>query len=230
MARGIAPWSTTFYFYPTPHTLGYNDGYLLFGVVHAAWRALGIDVFLSAELVNATLRAIGFAAFYAMARRVFSLPWKWSLVAAALFTISNNLYTNAHHAQLFAVGFVPVMTLLLDGAVRAFWDRRSRALVAWGAGAAVFYGAWLLTAYYMAWFLAFFLLALVAMLACFVRRDFLRELGARVVVTWPALAFVAVTAVLAAAPFAWLYLPKAAETGITRTRSPSDSCPRRSIS
>jgi len=212
--RGLSPWATTFYFHPTPHTLGYNDGYFLFGFVYAAWRALGIDPFLSAELVAATLRAAGFAAFCAMGRRVFALPLAWSVFAAVLFTVANNLFTNAHHAQLFAVAFVPVMVLLLHGAVVAFWHTRSRALVGWGAGAAAFFGAWLLTGYYMAWFFAFYALATVAVLACFARRPFVRALRERTAAARVPLALVAAAFVASIAPFAWLYLPKAAETGM----------------
>ncbi len=36
---GAEEWSRTAYFHPAPDTLGYNDGYLLFGLAHAAFRA-----------------------------------------------------------------------------------------------------------------------------------------------------------------------------------------------
>ena len=58
--RGLSPWDRTDYFFPVPGTLGYNDGYLLFGLLHAGFRTLGADPFLSGELVNASTRVIGF--------------------------------------------------------------------------------------------------------------------------------------------------------------------------
>ncbi|WP_431269452.1 hypothetical protein [Dankookia sp. P2] len=98
--RGIEPWDRTAYFFPVPATLGYNDGYLLFGLLHAAFRALGADPFLSGELVNLATRSIGFAATLALGRRLFGLPFGWALLGAALFTISNNLFIRGSHAQL----------------------------------------------------------------------------------------------------------------------------------
>jgi hypothetical protein len=71
--RGLEPWDRTAYFFPVPATLGYNDGYLLFGLIHAGFRALGADPFLSGELVNIATRAIGFAATLALCRRVLGL-------------------------------------------------------------------------------------------------------------------------------------------------------------
>ena len=144
VVRGHAHWATTNYFFPAPHTLGYNDGYLLFGLVFSGFRLWGLDPYLSSELVNVVLRAVGFVAFYILARRLAALSVTWALFAAILFTIANNLFVHAYHAQLFSVCFVPVIALLLDGFFRSFWLRQSGAMVATGGGAAALYGAWLL--------------------------------------------------------------------------------------
>ena len=43
VAKGNAYWETVNYFSPYRHTLGYNDGYLLFGLFHSIFRAWGIE-------------------------------------------------------------------------------------------------------------------------------------------------------------------------------------------
>ncbi|MCB4824286.1 hypothetical protein [Roseicella aerolata] len=212
--RGIEPWHRTAYFHPVPATLGYNDGYLLFGLIHAGFRALGADPFLSGELVNVATRAIGFAATLALGRRMLGLPFGWALLGAALFTISNNLFIRGSHVQLFSVSFVPLLALLAHGALAALWEGRRAALMAWGAGFCLLFAAMLLTGFYMAWYSAFLggalLLAWLAVAGGAARRHLLAALRAQALPVAGLLGF----AVLLNLPFLWLYLPKAAETGM----------------
>ncbi|MBK1656751.1 hypothetical protein [Paracraurococcus ruber] len=212
--RGLEAWDRTGYFHPVPATLGYNDGYLLFGLIHAGFRAAGLDPFLSGELVNVATRGIGFAATLALGRRLLGLPFGWALLGAALFTISNNLFIRGSHVQLFSVSFVPVLALLGHGALRALLDGRRAALLAWGAGFALWFAAMLLTGFYMAWYSAFLAAAL---LPCWLlvagaaaRGALWRALRAQ----WWGLALLLGLAALANLPFLLLYLPKAAETGM----------------
>ena len=211
--RGQAFPFDTFAFFPQPATLGYNDGYLLQGLLYAPLRALGADPFLAGELVSVLLRALCFAASYGAARRIFSLGRGWTVLAAILITISDNMQMQALHAQLFGVGFAPVLALLLAQCATAMAAGHSRALLAWGVASALFLAAWLMTGFYMAWFFLFFILiALAAWLAQaeparrqLVLRRMKRE-------RW-ALLGIAACALLFAAPFLALYLPKAIETG-----------------
>ena len=79
------------------------------------------------------MRAVGFLGMHAACRRVLGLPFGWSLLGAALFTLSNNLFIRASHAQLFSVGFLPVLAVLLREAGSALLARRREALLGWGA-------------------------------------------------------------------------------------------------
>ena len=212
--RGIEAWDRTAYFFPVPATLGYNDGYLLFGLLHAGFRSLGVDPFLSGELVNVATRAIGFAATLALGRRLFGLTFGWALLGAALFTISNNLFIRGSHVQLFSVSFVPALALLGHGVLTALWDGRRRALLGWGAGFCLLFAACLMTGFYMAWYSAFLggalLLAWLAVAGSTARRRLWVTARAQ---AWP-LAALAAFAVALNLPFLALYLPKAAETGM----------------
>lgn len=211
--RGRAPWDTTAYFYPHRGTLAYNDGYMLHGMAYSAWRAVGMDPFLSAEMVAVTLRIVGFAGAYGFARGVLNLPFPWAAFGAAMFTLSLNAYQQSAHMQILGVALGPMAALLAVRTMRALEAARLRAAVGWGAAFAVLAAAWLLTAFYMAWLLAFYAVVLAVVAA--VMDPALRH---RAVATlrreWAAVAVIAVICVAAAVPFLILYLPKARESGM----------------
>ena len=60
---GHAKWNQVAYFYPYIDTLGYNDGYFIFGLIFAIYKLLGLDIFLASEFVNITIKFIGFHLF-----------------------------------------------------------------------------------------------------------------------------------------------------------------------
>jgi len=212
--RGLSQWSTTFYFHPAPATLGYNDGFFLYGLAYSLFRALGIDPFLAGELVDIAVRAVGFLAFHAACRRILGLASGWALLGAVLFTISNGMFIQDLHAQLLSVAFAPLLALLLHGAATALRAGQPRLLLAWGAGAVALHAAWLMTGFYMAWFFCFFgvatMLAWLAQVDAARRRRLWSDLRGAAL---PLLALL-LLGVLANLPFLTLYLPKAAETGM----------------
>ncbi|GAA0597022.1 hypothetical protein GCM10009416_39140 [Craurococcus roseus] len=211
---GAAEWSRTAYFHPVPHTLGYNDGYFLFGVAYAAFRAIGADPFLAGELTNMAMRAVGFLGMHAACRGVLGLPFGWSLLGAALFTLSNNLFIRASHAQLFSVGFLPVLATLLHAAGSALLGRRPKALLGWGAAFVLLFAAVLMTGFYMAWYFAFLAAATFLAWLALAGGAQRQALAAAVRAAPLPLAALAALAAVANLPFLRLYLPKAAETGM----------------
>jgi hypothetical protein len=211
---GIAHWSETGYFYPVKDTLGYNDSYFLFGAIYSVFRGFGIDPFLGGELVNVAMRAIGFLGFYVMARRIFAFPVFWALLGAILFTISNNMFVESNHTQLFSVALVPVMAVLVAGLIAAVKRGDSRAILSWGIAAAALYGAWLVTAFYMAWYFAFFGTFLVLAYLCMYGREAVAATRTAIRAQSTSVRVVAAAFVLFAIPFFRVYVPKAVESGM----------------
>jgi hypothetical protein len=211
--RGRAEWHTTNYYFPHRWTLGYNDGYLYYGIVYSLFRFAGFDPFLSSELLNIVLRAVGFLAFFAFARRAVGLPFLWSLLGAALFTLHTAMYWRMLSPQLLTVGFAPLLALLIVLSCRAFLSGHDLRGFAWGSVAAVFFAGWLLTTFYMAWFFAFFAAAFVCVAVATSR--FLPILPDLKLLArhWRAIAAIGVVSGFAVVPFLYLYLPKASETG-----------------
>ena len=211
--RGLEPWNRPGWFFPHADTLGYNDGYLLFGLLHAAFRTAGADVFVTSALVDMAVRAVGFAAMFACLRRVLACRFAFALWGAGVFTLAAGLFTHSIHQQLLSVAFAPVLALLVWRAWQALAAGCRLAYAGWAAAAAMFWGAWLLTAYYMAWFAALFALVLAVTAALLAGRA--RVAATLLTVRRASLALVAIILVAAAAvvPFLAVYLPKLRETG-----------------
>lgn len=211
--RGNAAWDTTNYFHPYRGTLAYNDGYFLYGLGYAGLRALGLDPFAAAEVVNVLLRVLGFATAYRFANRVLHLPFPWAMLGAALFTLNLSAYQQSAHAQILSVALAPGAALLAVRAMQALEAGTARAAFGWGAALALLTSAWLMTAFYMAWLLGFYagalLLAVLAM-----RPEMRGRLSAVLRREWPTVAAVALVFAAAVAPFLSLYLPKASESGM----------------
>ncbi len=214
--RLLEEWSRPIYFHPVPATLGYNDGYLIYGAIYSLFRAVGADMFLASELVNVVIRAIGYAGFYLACRRILALEWRWAAFGALMFTISNNAFMHAHHQQLLTVAFVPVLAVLLDGMAQAFLSKRRWPLLAWGASAAFFYAAWLLTAFYMAWFCVLFAMPFVLLRILVSKAAEWKRVWAGLRCHILTLFALMALFVLFCSPFLALYLPKAGESGMHR--------------
>jgi hypothetical protein len=211
--RGMERWNDMAYFYPWHDTLGYNDGYLLYGMFYAGFRALGADPFIAFEFTLGAIRAIGFLACCLFAIDVLGLELGWSILAATVFTLSNSAYIQEGHAQLLAVGFAPLLGWLTWRALGRLLRRARIAAVLWSAAAAALYGAWLLSGFYMAWFMTFFtVLAALAAIFCRACGFGLGKHIWRPVTLWPLLPIAAIL-LSCIIPFLVVYLPKMTETG-----------------
>jgi hypothetical protein len=214
VVRGYAPWSTTFYFFPYRGTLAFNDGFFLYGLPYSLFRRFGADPFLSSELVNVVLRMVAFAAAQLFLRRSLGLGFLWSLLGAVLFTLSCNMAMRANHEQLLSVGLVPLFAWLVWNAVAAFAAGTLRRFTLWASLAAVLMSAWLLTAYYMAWFTLFFLCIFTLLGVLTNPRAAVLWVRGLTRPCWISMATVAAVFAVSALPFLILYLPKAGASGM----------------
>jgi len=207
-----AHWRQTLYFHPYPGTLGYNDGYLLFGIVYSFWRQW-FDPFLSDTLNIATWKTVGFFASYALVARVLRWERPIALLVALLFTIANGMIVQAVHAQLQIIALLPVVASLAILLLRAelAGDRRKAAALA--IAIAGLFGLWLMTGFYLAWFTFYFIMIGCIFWFCAlgrgrvaVLRQVIRD-HARTGLIFGAAFLIAIV------PFLIVYLPKLRETG-----------------
>lgn len=208
--RGLQHWNNPPYFYPRVDVLGYNDGYFLYGVIAAAFRALGADVFRAMEYMHVVVRLIGYFSMYALLQRMADRR-VINIAVAVVFTLSVNTL-NGTHLQLLAVSFAPLMALLGLACLDALQDGRRGRFRALSVGWAALYGMWLITGFYMAFFFGLFLIVFALSYAV-VDRDSFHRYTRLLAVNWKQLAVFLVAFMLACVPFLRIYLPKLGETG-----------------
>ncbi len=205
---GAEAWNGVAWFHPALGTLGYNDGYLVFGLVHALGRSLGLSTFAATDLAHAALKAAGFVGMALLLRRAGGVQPDWALFGATLFTVADLTISHANHGQLFTLGFGPWAALAGWATARAVVDRDQKRALRCGLAFAAVFALWISTAYYLAWFFALYLLVLgIFVLAS---GGALRPLLA----SWKPLLAVGLAAVVLLVPFLVVYLPKASETGM----------------
>jgi len=209
---GAAAWNTTGYFYPYTGTLGYNDGYFLYGLVYSFWR-LFTDPFHADTLNILTFKAIGFVGAYLLVARTFRWGRGAAALVALLFTVASNISLQAVHAQLQSVALLPVAMMLAIAVVRAEREQRHRRARLLAVALAALMAAWLLTAYYMAWF-TIFSACLFATCWCTLSGNWRPAALLRLVRRHAGtLACAAAAFIVLIIPFLTVYLPKVSETG-----------------
>lgn len=211
--HGASQWSELYYFYPYKNTLAQTDGYFIIGLVYSVIRSIGLDPFISSELSNAVIKCIGFAGFYWMMRRVFKTNFYWSVLAAGLFMIGNNLTSHGTRVQLATLAFAPIVTTLLWKAYYQLISDQRRSLMLNGSAAGIALGAWALTCFYITWFYIFFTAFFTLMLMIIGKKKGCMQFVQAVKRNWPAVVVVAVVTALSMVPLLSIYLPKAAESG-----------------
>jgi hypothetical protein len=202
---GAAHWPDPNFFYPERGALGFTDAVFLYGVVAAALRALGFDVFTSFMVVMASLAGLGFFGFIRLTRRHFGLAMPWAAVGAYLFAFANMDASKLIHAQSYCAMLLPV---LCDLALTAWRDDRKRLRsAALAAAAGLLHGLIFFTAFQTAWFFALFLMlfAVLHPLVFGLARSFalLREAARK----WQIVGAYAVGFAAGIAPFLVLYVP-----------------------
>ena len=204
-------WREPPYFFPHQDVLGYNDGYLLYGLFGTVYRTVGFNIFQAQALVHITVKAIGFLSMVLLLNRLHGRS-VINALGAALFTLAINSSMQAGHGQLLAIAFAPLLGLLLLGLVQAVAARAPKAALAYGFAFVALFNGLLLTGFYAAWFFGLFTIifgVLYAALALDVARDFVRglmDLKTQVLA-------LAGWFILTVTPFLSVYLPKLHQTG-----------------
>lgn len=213
---GKSNWKTVGYFYPYLDTLGYNDGYFIYGVIYSFYKMLGFDIFVSAELVNITLKAIGYFSFYLLCYRSLKLKFWYSFIGAAIFTLANSLVVQSGHAQLLSLAFAPLLTYFIFNYILNlfFVDDKKKAVI-YGSLSGLLLSGWLITTFYMAWFYIFFFITTFVVFLFFFafNKKQLPKIEINKKISVVAVIFPMVVFLISIIPFLIVYLPKMGETG-----------------
>ena len=172
--RGQAEFLSPPMFFPVKGTLGYSDAYLLDALIYVPLRVVGIDPFLTFELLCIGLSLVGFVATNILLTRFAGVRQPLAALAATIFVFSNALYISMGHPQLYEVNIAPLVAILFLEAARS---RISHPV--WSITAAFFGGLVLAllfsTGYYVAWYFTF--LSGIVLVSAAIVRFGLRPLG-----------------------------------------------------
>ena len=213
--RGRYHWRDPIFFYPVKNVLGYNDAYLLYGVLYSVYRSFGLDQLMSMELTNAAFRAIGFLSTWLLLRRYFATGVWAAALGSALMTFSNGIYLGTTHTQLAPLGLMPLAFLLGARVHELFESERRFAAGATAASLAALVASWMMTAFYTVFMSAVFVLVATIVFAVCDHRSCARVLGDFVKHgRWRSLLPAIVVLPIGLAPFALTYMPAAAVMGM----------------
>ncbi|WP_264816006.1 hypothetical protein, partial [Gluconobacter kondonii] len=151
---GVSPWMRTLFFYPARDTLGYNDGYFIYGVIFSIWRGIGINPFISSDLTNIVIKIIGFVSFFLISFRIFRCPLPIGVLFSMIFTLTNSTYVNAYHAQLLSVSFAPLITILAYEFIKSAPSNKFKSCLI-GCFLAILFDCWLISTFYTIWFFVY---------------------------------------------------------------------------
>jgi putative flippase GtrA len=151
----IHHWNQPFYFYPHEGTLGYNDSYLIYGLLSLPFRFMGINILTTQEYVHIIVKATGFFSMVWLLNAITAKKSVINIFGAALFVLMINSSNEAGHGQLLSVAFSPLLFGIALKAITSISDRDKK-FILWGALFSIAYVAWLLTSFYMAWFFGLF--------------------------------------------------------------------------
>ena len=211
---GREAWNLTRYFYPATDTLGYNDGYIVYGALFTLLRAAGLPLIAAADAVHALIKLVGFAGMYLLLRTAARCRFGWSLFGAVLFSIADITLQHANHGQLFTAAFTPWALIFVHGAIGSIRNGDRRRLLVFGGCFALLYASWISTAFYLAWFFGLYLIVLLAVLAARMGVAARRRWTGLILGQRLSLGLLAVLQIVLLIPFLTVYLPKAGESGM----------------
>jgi hypothetical protein len=155
---GKVPWHSPNFFYPIDRTLGYNDGYFIYGTIYSGLRSFGMPPVIAQEFVHMALRVLGFTGVWLLLRRYFEVSVAAAAFGSTLATIANLVPITLGHSQLALVGLMPFALILVAEIVIAA-RRPDPVRAAWCfAALGLLFGSWMLTGFYMFWFTILILL------------------------------------------------------------------------
>lgn len=184
--QGKEGWFETSFYYPAQGVLGYSDTFLMTGLLHALWRAAGADPYLSFQLSQFFLAALGFAGMFLWLRRFRALAFPFALFGAVLLILSSPAFFVARnsHIQLQSAWLIPWLIIGLELIWRHSLENPRRLFLSFTL-TAVLYGLLAYSTFYIAWFALLYGLIFLAVATVSIGwRECLRRLRVRLP-AWP---------------------------------------------
>jgi hypothetical protein len=192
-------------FYPTRGTLAYTDLLLGFAVPYSVVRAAGFDMFTSVEAVVIGLNFLNYLVCFMLLNKMLRFGLLPSVAGAIFFAFNSPKFFQLTHLQLQFVLFLPLIFGLLIHVAKKAESLTQKKVFLLISLAGLLFNLQLLTAFYHAWFFAFWSFLFLALALCFRQtRMFMIRLVKKY---WRALAGSAAVFLIGLLPFLLIYLP-----------------------
>jgi hypothetical protein len=197
-------------FYPQKNTLGYGDTLFAYAIPYSVFRAVGMDMFRSMQLVLILFYLLGGIGLFWLLNYKLKIQIFPAIIGTAMFILANNYFIKTSiHTQLILIGLVPWLFIFVYGFFENINKLRMRML--YGILSILFlFGLITFSGFYTAYFTALFMCIFgcvwiyfswladekpFLMIFTFIRSNLL-EISAYIL-----------TGVVALLPSVWIYLP-----------------------
>jgi hypothetical protein len=204
-------WNQPLYFHPHEGVLGYNDGYLIYGLLGSLFRWYGFNALEAQSLVHILVKATGFLSMVCLLDRLQGRNIVNPL-GAALFTLFISSSNQAVHGQLLSVALSPLLALLAIKFVEAIKSESQGATLLTGFCFLTLLNGLFLTGFYSAWFFCLFAVVYVLVLGMLSTSEAKRILMSATR-SWKPMLALAGWFLLTLVPFLFVYVPTLISTG-----------------
>jgi hypothetical protein len=159
--NGSAKWLSPVFFSPTKGVLGHSDAGFLNAPLYIILRFCGLDNFTSYQIVLLVLVALGWIGMIFFLRVCLKSGLLPTIIGTILFIFPNAMANSIGHTQLLSIYLIPYLAIGIYFFIPNI-KKSTFCGTAAGIFLAVFIPAIFYTSYYVGWFLMFFILLLAA--------------------------------------------------------------------
>jgi hypothetical protein len=156
--KGKEGWFELSFFYPEKNVLGYSDTFLLGGIFHSVFRAIGTDPYLAFQLTQISFALAGFTGMVLWLSRYRKLGFNFALFGGILLLVASPIYLSSRntHIQMQAVWLMPWIAILLEQVWRDLHSNPKGLLFSF-TFLCFAYGLVAYSTFYIAWFCLLFM-------------------------------------------------------------------------
>lgn len=197
-------------FYPVKSTLGYSDTMFLMALPFSLLRAIGLSWLDAYQITIIIIHLFGGLCLVYFLRRKLRLP-VWACVLGLIIGgYSNAYYIILGHLQFLTTSFLPLLFILMYGFFENLAPEKRKKRLVYGISSIVLFSAILLTAAYIGYFTALFMLIAAIAIAVYKYKAGVFKIKQLISIIWAnkieVFIYIAVTA-LSLIPFIWIYVP-----------------------
>lgn len=201
-------------FYPKKNTITYTDMLCGYAIPYIFLRIIGIGLYNANKIVLIFIHSMGSLGVVLLLRKVMDYNWFSTIIGVILFSLSNAVFVQAGHSQLYTVSMVPFLIIFI---ILFFSNIKGNKITKkkFGFGIIVAYVFIMYTSFYIAFFSA--LLVIIYGVVVFTmadKRKLMIDLKDFFILNYRMIICYILFSFIIMLPFFYLYLPTLKEFGV----------------